>query len=69
MTHRTPYSNQEGRLLADTISDGHASFHTMLQMITKQGCKTIPVKVDPGAEVNTMPLSKYKKLFPVHFKK
>ena len=38
-------------------------------MITKQGSKSIPVKVDPGADVNTITLSKYKKLFPAHFTK
>ena len=38
-------------------------------MITKQGSKSIPVKVDPGVDVNTIPLSKYKKLFPAHFTK
>ena len=31
ITHRTPYSNQVGRLLADTTSDGHISFHTTLK--------------------------------------
>ena len=67
-TCRTPHSSHEGRLLVDTAFDGHTSFHTMLQIITKQGCKSIPVKVDPGTEVNTIPLSKYKKkLFPAHF--
>ena len=38
-------------------------------MITKQGSKSIPVKVDPGTDVNTIPLSKCKKFFPVHFTK
>ena len=38
-------------------------------MITKQGSKPLLVKVDPGADVNTVPLSKYKKLFPTHFTK
>ena len=42
-------------------SDGHTSFHTMLQMVTKHGCKPIPVKIDSGAEINTVPLRKYKK--------
>ena len=45
------------------------SFHTTLQMITKQGSKPILVKVDPGADVNTVPLSKYRKLFSTHFTK
>ena len=38
-------------------------------MITKQGSKPILVKVNPGADVNTVPLSKYRKLFPTHFTK
>ena len=38
-------------------------------MITKQGSKPLLVKVDQGADVNTVPLSKYKKLFPTHFTK
>ena len=52
-----------GQLITDRASDGHTSFHTMLQVDTKQGAKSIPVKVDPGAEVNTIPLSWYRKLF------
>ena len=68
-THKSPFSSTELNLLADTASDGKTSFHTMLQMITKQGCKSLPVKIDPGAEINTIPLSKYKKLFPAHFMK
>ena len=38
-------------------------------MITKQGSKSIPVKVDPDIDINTIPLSKYRKLFPAHFAK
>ena len=38
-------------------------------MITKQGSKPLLVKVDPGADVNTVTLSKYRKLFPTHFMK
>ena len=51
----------EGKLITNTVSDGQTSFHTTLQVITKQGTKPIPVKVDPGADVNTIPLSHYKK--------
>ena len=36
---------------------------------TKQGAKSIPVKVDPGAEVNTIPLSRYRHLFKRNFTK
>ena len=41
-------------------SDGHTSFHTTLQMVTKQGSKSLPLKVDPGTDVNTIPLTKYR---------
>ena len=33
----------------------------------RQGCKSLPVKVDPGAEANIIPLSRYRSLFPHHF--
>ena len=45
------HSTQESKLPTDVASDGHMAFHTTLQMITKQGSKPIPVKVDPGADV------------------
>ena len=51
-----PYA-AEGQLITDRASNGHTSFHTTLQVDTKQGAKSIPVNVDPGAEVNTIPLS------------
>ena len=55
-----PYT-AEGQLITDRASDGHTSFHTTLQVDTKQGAKSISVKVDPGAEVNTIPLSQGRK--------
>ena len=61
--------NPQDKLPTDVASDGQTSFHTTLQMITKQHTKPLLVKVDPGADVNTVPLSKYKKLFPTHFTK
>ena len=36
----------------DMAPDGQRSFHTTLQIITKQGCKPLLVKVDPGADAN-----------------
>ena len=61
--HLAPKHNEnEGNLVTNTASDGQTSFHTTLQVITKQGTKPIQVKVDPGAAVNTIPLSHYKKL-------
>ena len=44
--------------------------HTLSDVSTTpsaQGSKPLPVKVDPGADVNTIPLTKYRKLFPTHF--
>ena len=47
----------------DVASDGQTSFHTTLQMVTKQGSKSLPFKVNPGTDVSTIPLSKYRKLY------
>ena len=69
LTNKSSSSRTVFNLPADIASDGHTAFHTMLQMVTKHGCKPIPVKVDSGAEINTVPLSKYKKLFPAHVTK
>ena len=57
----------EGQLYTDWAPDGQTSFHTTLQMVTKQGCKPLPVKVDPGADINTIPLTHYKTIFPQYF--
>ena len=54
-------SRPEDKLPTDVASDGRTAFHTTLQMITKQGSKPIPVKVDPGTDVNTV---KQKSLLP-----
>ena len=69
LTNKSSSSHTVFNLPADIASDGHTSFHTTLQMVTKHGCKPIPVKIDSGAEINTVPLSKYKKLFPAHVTK
>ena len=71
MSHITSSTetSAEGKLYTDVTSDGHTSFDTTLQMVTKQGSKPLPVKVDPDADVNTIPLTKYRKLFPAHFAK
>ena len=67
LTNKSSSSHTVFKLPADIASDGHTAFHTMLQMVTKHGCKPIPV--NSGAEINTVPLSKYKKLFPAHVTK
>ena len=61
--------NPQDKLPTDVASDDQMSFHTTVQMITKQGSKQLLVKVNPGADVNTVPLSKYRKLFLTHFRK
>ena len=48
----TVHSRPEDKLATNVASDGHTSFHTTLQMITKQGSKSIPVKFNPGVDVN-----------------
>ena len=67
ITHILPRPYAAGQLITDTVSNGHTSFHTTLQIITKQGAKSISVKVDPGADVNIIPLSCYRKLFRKNF--
>ena len=36
-------------------SDRHTSFHITLQFITSQSSSTLPIKVDPGTDVNMIP--------------
>ena len=60
-------SSNEDQLYTDRAPNGQRSFHTTLQLVTKQGCKSLLVKVDPGADVNTIPLSQYETLLPNHF--
>ena len=54
----------KGSLLTERASDGQVSFYTWLQLSTKNSMKLMAVKIDPGAQVNTIPLSRYQKLFP-----
>ena len=39
-------------------------FYTHLQLPAQDGTKTMIVKIDPGTQVNTIPLSRYQTLFP-----
>ena len=59
----TPSQTGKGQLYTDRALDGCRAFHTTLQLVTKQGCKPLPIKVNHGADVNTIPLSKYRSLF------
>ena len=65
-SHHTA-SRIETDLLTDTELDGHTAFHTTLQIVTSQGCKNLQVKVDPGADLSTIPLSRFCSAFPKHF--
>ena len=67
-THNT-VSSLETNLVTDTTIDVQIEFHTMLQIITSQGHKPLHVKVDPGAECSSIPLSHFCKAFPKHFTK
>ena len=62
-------SSIETNLLTDTVLDGHTAFHTTLQIVTSQGCKNLQVKVDPDADLSTIPLSHFHSTFPKHFTK
>ena len=48
----------------ESVSDSQLSFYTRLQLPTYDGTKLMTIKIDPGVQVNTMPLIKYHKLFP-----
>ena len=69
VSSNTTSKTQEGQLYTNMAPDGHRPFHTTLQLVTKQGCKSLLIKVGPGADVNTIPPSHFKTLFPMHFNK
>ena len=54
----------EGSLYTESASDGQVTFYTRLQLPTHDGTKQMTKKIDPGAQVNTTPMSKYHALFP-----
>ena len=64
VSHIIPFdSNNEGQFYTDKVPDGQRSFHTTMQIVTKQGWKSLPVNVGPEANVNTIPLSHYRTIF------
>ena len=65
----TTGSRAEGKLFMERASDGQVAFYTCLDMPARSGTKTMVVKMDPGAQVNTIPLSRYCTLFPNHLNK
>ena len=54
----------KGSLYTERAWDGQVSFFTRLQLPTKHGIKLMTMKIDPGAQVNTIPLRRYQKLYP-----
>ena len=60
----TASSQPEGSLYTEKASDGQTTFYTRLQLPSHDGMKHVTVKIDPGAQVNSIPLSKYCILFP-----
>ena len=60
----TTGSQAEGKLYTDHASDGQVAFFTHLTLPAQNGTKTMVVKIDPGTQVNTIPLSRYHTLYP-----
>ena len=60
----TTGSQAEGKLYMESASDGQVAFYTHLQLPAQDGTKTMTVNIDPGAQVNTIPFSRYQTLFP-----
>ena len=48
----------------ERASDGQVAFYTRLDLPARSGTKTMVVKIDPGTQVNTIPLSRYRTLYP-----
>ena len=70
LTSHNTASSIETNSITDTALDGHTAFHTTLQIVTSQGRnKHLHVKVDPGADCTTIPLSHFHSVFPKHFTK
>ena len=59
----------KGFLFMERASDGQIAFFTWLQLPTQDGTKLMTVKIDPAAQVNTIPLSRYHTLFPTKLNK
>ena len=60
----TTGSQAEGKLFTESASDGQVAFCTCLHLPAQSGTKSMTVKIDPGTQVNTIPLSKYHTLYP-----
>ena len=66
---KTPDQLPEGPLYMERSSDRQIAFLTWLQLPTQERKKLMMVKIDPGAQVNTIPLSRYCTLFPTKLNK
>ena len=51
-------------LYTERASDGQVAFFIHLNLPAQSGTKTMVVKIDPGTQVNTIPLSRYCTLYP-----
>ena len=60
----TTGNQAEGKLYTESASDGQVAFFTCLHLPAQNGTKTMVVKIDPGTQVNTIPLSRYHDLYP-----
>ena len=60
----TTDQTHEGSLFTERVSDGQVTFFTRHQLPTQDRTKLMTVKIDLGAQVNTIPLSRYCMLFP-----
>ena len=54
----TTGNQAEGKLYMESASDGQVAFFTCLHLPARSGTKTMVVKIDPGAQVNAIPLSR-----------
>ena len=60
----TTGSQAEGKLFMESASNGQVDFYTHLHLPAWSGAKTMTVKINPGTQVNTIPLIKYPTLYP-----
>ena len=60
----TTGNQAESKLFMVRASDSQVAFFTCLNLPARSGTKTMVVKIDPGTQVNTIPLSRYHTLFP-----
>ena len=60
----TTGNRAEGKLFKERASDGQVAFYTCLDLPAWSGTKTMVVKIDPGTQVTTIPMSMYCTLYP-----